>query len=307
MALPSTGPISMLDVRTEISSAGVITFNDSPVRQLAGALSGEISMLMLRGKAVYTPGSATWSTPGTYLFIIPNGVRTINAAIVGGGGGGGGAVNNGGDGTVGPGGGSGQVVSLSGIAVSPGMSVTVSVGAGGAGGAYFFGHGWTNPGQAGGPSSLTIAGWGWSAGGGAPGAASHWEGWNIWAATGSQGAPGASHNPGSRCNVNTSGRWNPSAGFGSGVYSYTSGGGGGVGGAASFPYGGPGLNGHRAGAASYGYSGRFGFYYGSGGGGGGFLGSGNGPHGGLGGGGGAGGAHGPNAGNGGHGCVVIVW
>lgn len=51
MALPSTGAISMNDVRTELGKTGTISLNDSNVRNLAGKTSGTISMGDLRGKS----------------------------------------------------------------------------------------------------------------------------------------------------------------------------------------------------------------------------------------------------------------
>lgn len=50
MALPSTGAISMNDVRTELGKTGTISLNDSDVRNLASKTSGTISMGDLRGK-----------------------------------------------------------------------------------------------------------------------------------------------------------------------------------------------------------------------------------------------------------------
>ena len=54
MALPSTGSISMSQVRTELGRSNTITLNDSDVRNLAGRTSGTISMSDLRGKSSYT-------------------------------------------------------------------------------------------------------------------------------------------------------------------------------------------------------------------------------------------------------------
>ena len=51
MALPSTGSISMSQVRTELGRSNTITLNDSDVRNLAGRTSGAISMSDLRGKS----------------------------------------------------------------------------------------------------------------------------------------------------------------------------------------------------------------------------------------------------------------
>lgn len=51
MALPSTGAISMSQVRIELKRSGTIALNDSDVRSLAGKTSGTISMNDLRGKS----------------------------------------------------------------------------------------------------------------------------------------------------------------------------------------------------------------------------------------------------------------
>ena len=51
MALPSTGAISLLDVRNELGKTGAISLGDSAVRALAGRTSGAISLGDLRGKS----------------------------------------------------------------------------------------------------------------------------------------------------------------------------------------------------------------------------------------------------------------
>lgn len=51
MALPSTGPISMLQVRTELGLSGSISLGQAEVRELAGRPSGTISMSDLLGKS----------------------------------------------------------------------------------------------------------------------------------------------------------------------------------------------------------------------------------------------------------------
>lgn len=69
---------------------------------------------------------AIYRTPGTYTWVAPAGVNSVQVLVVGGGGGGG-NYNSGG------GGGAGGVVYNSAFSVSPGSSYTVTVGAGGAG------------------------------------------------------------------------------------------------------------------------------------------------------------------------------
>lgn len=51
MALPSTGSISMGQVRTELGASGAISLGQTSVRTLAGRSSGSISMSHLRGKS----------------------------------------------------------------------------------------------------------------------------------------------------------------------------------------------------------------------------------------------------------------
>ena len=51
MALPSTGSISMSQVRTELGLSDAISLNLAAVRSLAGKASGAISMSDLRGKS----------------------------------------------------------------------------------------------------------------------------------------------------------------------------------------------------------------------------------------------------------------
>lgn len=60
MALPSTGPISMSQVRTEIGrSSGAISLGETAVRNLAGRASGVVSMSDLRGKSASTTTTFT--------------------------------------------------------------------------------------------------------------------------------------------------------------------------------------------------------------------------------------------------------
>lgn len=53
MALPSTGSISMSQVRSELGLSGSISLGQSEVRALAGRSSGSISMSHLRGKSAW--------------------------------------------------------------------------------------------------------------------------------------------------------------------------------------------------------------------------------------------------------------
>lgn len=109
-----------------------------------------------------------FSTPGTTEYIIPDGVNLISIQAIGaaGGGGGSGAARVAAVSGAGGAGSSGQFVQLNNIAVSPGDTLTITVGAGGAGGAAgletFMGDGdvYTGGGggQIGGTTTVSIAG-----------------------------------------------------------------------------------------------------------------------------------------------------
>ena len=60
MALPSTGAISLLDVRNELGKTGAISLGDSAVRTLAGRTSGAISLGDLRGKSSKIKHQIDW-------------------------------------------------------------------------------------------------------------------------------------------------------------------------------------------------------------------------------------------------------
>ena len=82
MALPSTGAISLLDVRNELGKTGAISLGDSAVRALAGKTSGAISLGDLRGKSsfaythkitvgVATPSSSNYIANTAYGYMKP--------------------------------------------------------------------------------------------------------------------------------------------------------------------------------------------------------------------------------------------
>jgi hypothetical protein len=111
-----------------------------------------------------TTGSAVFSTPGTYAWVVPANVTTINIlAVGGGGGGGGGGASQVPDGSGGGGGGGGQVTTINSISVTAGTSTTVVVGSGGSAGSY------TGQGNSGGVSKFTISATTYSANGGGGG------------------------------------------------------------------------------------------------------------------------------------------
>ena len=81
------------------------------------------------GGAAVAAGSQTWTTPGTYSWICPSGVTAIAIHMIGGGGSG--CMGGGGTPVSGGGGGGGVYINDS-LAVVPGTSYSVIVGAGGA-------------------------------------------------------------------------------------------------------------------------------------------------------------------------------
>jgi len=126
--------------------------------------NGNIGSTAVKGPGL-SPGSAPFTTPGTYTWTVPANVTTINVLAVGGGGGGGGGGFLTTNGSGGGGGGGGQVTTVNSISVNAGDSTTVVVGSGGSAGAY------TDPGSNGGISSVTINATTYSANGGRGGLA----------------------------------------------------------------------------------------------------------------------------------------
>jgi hypothetical protein len=129
MPLNTTGPISLagatagqsIAVELGLSATGTISLNQTNVRTLAGVASGAIIMpTNFYGKSNFTPaGQATYSSIGTYSYVVPAGVSSICAVCVG----------AGGSGTVGGNTGGGGALSYSNdIPVTAGETLTVFVG-----------------------------------------------------------------------------------------------------------------------------------------------------------------------------------
>lgn len=112
------------------AEAGSIKYDGT---DLMGCVGGAWKSLTATGGGAPPPGSQTWSTPGTYTFIVPAGVTNLKTIQVWGGGGGGasGTSNWGSSGGGGGGGGFGQVVNYP---VTSGATFTVVVGDAAAGG-----------------------------------------------------------------------------------------------------------------------------------------------------------------------------
>jgi len=72
MALPSTGPISMSQVRSELGLSGSISLGQSQVRELAGRPSGSISMSHLRGKSAVNWNASLSALPVSVFAVAPN-------------------------------------------------------------------------------------------------------------------------------------------------------------------------------------------------------------------------------------------
>lgn len=81
MALPSTGPISMSQVRTELGLSGSISLGQAAVRELAGRPSGSISMSHLRGKSAYTPMTLSNTNAHAIIYGQPCGNHTSSSTV----------------------------------------------------------------------------------------------------------------------------------------------------------------------------------------------------------------------------------
>lgn len=128
MSLQSSGPISFLNIRTQLGTSGPLSLGSTAARGLSGDITGPVKMNDFYGKPVH--GSQNFTTPGTYTFTVPYGISSLSVNVIGAGGGGGGGGYNCGDGGAGAGGGSGGHQSVN-LTVVGGQTYTVTVGAGG--------------------------------------------------------------------------------------------------------------------------------------------------------------------------------
>lgn len=167
------------------------------------------------GGALATQSKIFIYTGSTQTFVVPNGVTSVRVALIGGGGGGGGGAIGWGSGA---GGGCGGGIAGGTIPVTPGASISVTVGAGGAGG------GDAANGSTGGVSafgSLTAVGGSWGRNGyynlwgqysgGSGGGSGSGGGGNAW--PGYQGVPGRGGTEGSQTNSYGSGGYCTGSGW----------------------------------------------------------------------------------------------
>lgn len=95
------------------------------------------------GGQAYKPGSASYTSPGTFSFQVPGAVRTLYITTLVGAGGGGGGNSTSGNIAGGSGGGSGGYYQNQTISVTPGETLTFIIGAGGYGGNWRFNSSYT--------------------------------------------------------------------------------------------------------------------------------------------------------------------
>lgn len=145
MTLPASGAISFADINTEIygsASTATVSLNDSVVRNILRVPSGQIDMNTGHNKAYTIPGNSGVLTGGSSYTLPRTSGKTINVlAIAGGGGGGGGSGRTYWSGftTGAGGGGSGGAAYATNVPVTPGQSVTFSIGGSGSAGDYNMG------------------------------------------------------------------------------------------------------------------------------------------------------------------------
>jgi len=160
MTLPASGPISLSQVNTELqlSSTATISLNDASVRTLFAVPSGAISMSNGYGKSYVIPGNSGILTSGSSFTLPSTSGDSISVLAIGGGGGGGsGRTSFAGFFTGGGGGGaSGNAYAVS-IPVTPGQTVSFSIGGAGSAGAARDGIYTSGAnGGAGGDTSVTV-------------------------------------------------------------------------------------------------------------------------------------------------------
>ena len=179
MTLPVVppGPLSMSQIDTELQQGAttLITLNDTNVRTLAGVTTpaSQISFTNFSGKAYTVAGNSGILTGGSSYTLPSTSGLTIKILLISGGGGGGGGTgrnsSQSGYDTGGGGGGSGGNGYAT-VSVTPGQSLTFSIGgAGSAGNPNNGNYGGGSDGTAGGATSVTINGTTYTCSGGGGG------------------------------------------------------------------------------------------------------------------------------------------
>ena len=110
-------------VKSIVDNTRIVCYATGTTTPIAGTIIGPY-LTGVTGSLPAEPGDATYITTGTYSWTAPNGVTSVSVVAVGGGGGGGFQWSSGG-------GGGGGLGWKNNIAVTPGQSYTVVVGAGG--------------------------------------------------------------------------------------------------------------------------------------------------------------------------------
>ncbi len=266
-------------------TTGIFTGGSTPASTAASITNGDSSKIIVTWATAAacpiscTAGSVAFTDPGVYTFTVPTGVTSVDAVAVGGGGGGGNGICN--QMWAGGGGGGAGLAYGNSISVTPGQTITVTVGAGGNQGPCY-GYGQTGGttsfggyliaygGTGGGPA----AGIGGSFGGSAVSGGGHGGNGTGPAPDGAGGGAGGYNGNGGDGSTGTGGTGTGGAGGGGGGggYNGTGSGGGGVGIFGIGPNGTGGVAYSRGNGGSYAptvaYHYRHGGDYGGGGGGG---------------------------------------
>lgn len=133
-------PAGVTGYRVTASPGGLTATGSSSPITITGLTNGTTYTFTVAAQNAngYGPESApsasiflpqTYTTAGTYSFVVPSGVTSVSAAAIGGGGG-----AYGGSGNAGGGAGGGAFRYVNNISVTPGQTITVTVGAAGTGG-----------------------------------------------------------------------------------------------------------------------------------------------------------------------------
>lgn len=138
----------------EVTANGDLEYNFVGPRSGANInisiIQGTTIEFNVNAEGVDAVGQENYTTPGNFSFVVPTGVTSLNALCIGGGGGGGGS--NGVSGPGSSGGGGGGLGWGNEIAVTPGETLSITVGAGGNAGTS------SANGQAGGTSTISRGG-----------------------------------------------------------------------------------------------------------------------------------------------------